>query len=68
MQKLYIVMYHYIRNLKYSRFPEIKGLDLQLFKEQIQFFKEHFNIIKMEDVIAAYTDNYSLPEIGRAHV
>ncbi len=62
MQKLYIVMYHYIRNLKYSRFPEIKGLDLQLFKEQIQFFKEHFNIIKMEDVIAAYTDNYSLPE------
>lgn len=55
-------MYHYIRNLKYSRFPEIKGLDLQLFKEQIQFFKEHFNIIKMEDVIAAYTDNYSLPE------
>lgn len=62
MQKLYIVMYHYVRNLKYSRFPEIKGLDLQFFKKQIQFFKENFNIITMEDVIASYTDNYNLPE------
>lgn len=62
MQKLYIVMYHYVRNLKYSRFPQIKGLDTSFFKEQIQFFKKNFNIIKMEDVIASYTDNYILPQ------
>lgn len=62
MPKLYIVMYHYVRNLKYSRFPELKGLDLELFKEQIKFLKNNFNIIRMEDVIAYYTGNYVLPE------
>ena len=62
MPKLYIVMYHYVRNLKYSRFPELKGLDLELFKEQIKFLKNNFNIIRMEDVIAYYTENYVLPE------
>ena len=36
-----IVMYHYIRDLKNSRYPEIKGLDYDLFKEQIAFFQYH---------------------------
>lgn len=27
-QKLYIAMYHYTRDLKHSRYPEIKGLDV----------------------------------------
>lgn len=35
--KLYIVMYHYVRDLQYSRYPQIKGMDYQLFKEQIAF-------------------------------
>lgn len=38
MGKLRIAMYHYVRDLKYSRYPEIKGLDYKLFKEQIDFF------------------------------
>lgn len=55
-------MYHYVRDLKNSRFPNIKGLDYQSFKEQIEFFKKNFNFITMEEVIAAYTQSYSLPE------
>lgn len=38
MRKLHIVMYHYTRDLRHSRYPKIKGLDLELFKEQIQWF------------------------------
>lgn len=32
-QKLYIAMYHYTRDLKHSRYPEIKGLDVPLFRQ-----------------------------------
>lgn len=60
---LFIVMYHYVRELKNSRYPEIKGLDYQLFKEQICFLKKNFNIVTMEDVIYAYNSSTNkLPE------
>ena len=60
--KLRIVMYHYVRELSKSRFPEIKGLDIGLFRNQIDFFKNKFNIVRMEEVIAAYEEGYELPE------
>lgn len=60
---LHIVMYHYVRDLKYSRYPQIKGMDYHLFKEQISFFKRNFNIITMEEVIEAWDSNQGkLPE------
>lgn len=62
MKKVYVVMYHYVRELKKSRFPEIKGLDMNLFRQQIEYFKNNFNIIRMEEVIAAYDEGYELPE------
>ena len=61
MNKLYKVMYHYVRNLKGSRYPEIKGLDYVLFKKQIQFFSENFHVVTMEDIIHYYTEGYPLP-------
>lgn len=63
MGKLRIAMYHYVRDLKYSRYPEIKGLDYKLFKEQIDFFKNNFEIVTMEEVIeACNSENNKLPE------
>ena len=62
MTKLFIVMYHYTRDLKHSRYPEIKGLDVQLFREQISFFKEHFFIVTMEQVMDAVERKYDLPK------
>lgn len=62
MSKVNIVMYHYVRDLKASRYPEIKGLDYKLFQEQIQWLKKNFEIIKIEDVIAAYEGEIKLPE------
>lgn len=51
MGKLYIAMYHYTRDLKHSRYPEIKGLDKELFKNQIEFMKNSFNVVTMEQVL-----------------
>lgn len=62
MSKLYIVMYHYTRDLKHSRYPEIKGLDLPLFREQIHYLKDNFNVVTMEQVIDAAEGKSELPE------
>lgn len=60
--KLMIVMYHYIRDFKHNRYPEIKGLDVTLFKQQLEFFKENFNVVRMEQVIEALKSGQALPQ------
>ena len=59
--KLRIVMYHYTRDLKHSRYPEIKGLDAGLLEKQLDFFKDNFNPVTMEQVIDAATKKTELP-------
>lgn len=60
--KLFISMYHYTRDLMHSRYPEIKGLDINLFRKQMEFFKENFNVVRMEQVIDAVKGKAELPE------
>jgi len=48
-----IVMYHYVRNLSRTRYPEIKGLDLPLFREQLAYIRRHYEVIKAQDLISA---------------
>lgn len=62
MNRLHIVMYHYTRDLKHSRYPEIKGLDVDLFRAQIEYLKTNFRIVTMEEVIAACSGEMVLPE------
>lgn len=62
MNQLYTVMYHYTRDLKHSRYPEIKGLDAALFRNQIEYLKKNFHIVTMEDVIAACSGDADLPQ------
>ena len=38
MSNITIVMYHYVRDLKNSKYPKIKGLDISFFKEEILNF------------------------------
>lgn len=59
--RLHIVMYHYVRDLVLSRYPAIKGLDATLFRQQIEFLKANFTVVRMEDVISA-VDGDKLPE------
>lgn len=62
MNKLSVVMYHYVRQIKDSRYPGIKGLELDSFIEQIKFLKRNYNVVSTEEVIASYNNNHSLPE------
>lgn len=59
--KLTVIMYHYVRDLKNSRYPGIKGLQIELFKEQISYLKKHYSFVKVQDVIAAYAGECKLP-------
>ena len=60
-QKLYISMYHYTRDLLHSRYPGIKGLDVDIFKRQLDFMMANFNIVTMEQVLDYYAGG-KLPE------
>lgn len=61
-KKITIVMYHFVRDLKRSRYPEIKGLNLVDFVEQIEYIRRYYDPITMEDLIdAARSDNRDLP-------
>ena len=51
--KLFIVMYHYVRDLGRSRYPAIKGLETNKFITQIQYLYKNFTIIRMEDLLNA---------------
>lgn len=54
-------MYHYVRELKYSRYPEIKGLDVNLFKDQIAYIKKNYNVISAYDLIDIVKSHSDLP-------
>ncbi len=62
MQKIQIIMYHYVREVKASRYPQIKGLEVKHFKRQIDFLKNHFQIVTMEEVLEAAESGRDLPE------
>ncbi len=62
MNNVRIIMYHYVRELKQTRYPGIKGLDVKLFKDQIEFMQNNFNLITMEEMISSIYDGNKLPE------
>lgn len=59
--KLTIVMYHYVRQLKHSMFPEIKGLETDLFKEQVAYIKKHYHVISAYELMDAIESGSCLP-------
>jgi len=53
---MYIIMYHYVRKLSGSRYPNIKGLELRFFKEQISFLRQNdFEFAALNDVVQCRT-------------
>lgn len=58
---LTIVAYHYVRPLKNSPYPEIKGLELDLFKEQLAYIEKYYVVVRMEEVFAAVQGRTILP-------
>lgn len=61
MNKLTIVMYHYVRPIIGSKFPGIKGLELDGFKRQLDYLTKNFNIVNTEQVINGVRKGTKLP-------
>lgn len=54
-------MYHYVRDLERSRYPDIKGRSLEEFKGQLDYIGDHFTVVTTEDVTAAIKGEHRLP-------
>ena len=61
MNELTIVMYHYVRPISDSKYPGIKGLELQCFKRQSDYLESNYSIVSSKEVIDAVLKNKSLP-------
>lgn len=61
VNELTVVMYHYVRDIKCSRYPEIKGLETDDFICQLEFLNRNYNIVSMEQVVAAVEKCVKLP-------
>jgi len=62
MNSCKIIMYHYVRPIKNSVDPKIKGLEVEGFERQIDFFTKKFKFIKVEELIESVYENKSLPD------
>ena len=60
MKELTIVTYHYVRELESSKYPEIKGLELSKFIKQLNYFKDHYQFVSIDDVINYVYNNKSV--------
>ena len=60
--KFSVVMYHYVRDLKNTRYPAIKGLNLQLFREQLKYLKRHYNFVTANQLVDAFQNGTELPK------
>ena len=52
-RRVTIVMYHFVRDLKHSRYPDIKGLSLEEFRGQIEYIHRYYNVIGVPELLAA---------------
>lgn len=61
MSAVSIVMYHYVRDLEKSRFPRIKGLDVNFFREQLAYLLKYYQVITMQDLLDAIENRKKIP-------
>jgi peptidoglycan/xylan/chitin deacetylase (PgdA/CDA1 family) len=59
---LTIAMYHYVRPLRGSKYPGIKGLEVDLFERQIRYFKRLYSLVSVEDVLDSLEGKATLPK------
>ena len=58
-----IVMYHYVRDLEHSRYPRIKGLSVEGFRNQLAHIESRYTPISADDLLEAVVfPHRSLPE------
>lgn len=60
-KKLTIVMYHYVRPIKNSKFPRIKGLEFSSFKKQLDYLSKNYTFISLDQLIQSSLGRADLP-------
>ena len=61
MSALTIVMYHYVRDLARSRYPDLKALTVDAFDGQLDYITRHYRVCSVRDVVAATRGEHRLP-------
>jgi len=59
---LTIIAYHYVRDLKRSRFPTIKGRRLSDFRGQLDHISRAFTVVNTEQIVGALKGAGGLPD------
>ncbi len=62
VNELTVVMYHYVRELVDSRFPEIKGLAIEEFIQQLNYFERNYTFVTMEECLTSLETGMALPK------
>ena len=52
-RQITIIMFHFVRDLKHSRYPDIKGLSIEDFSGQIAYFRRYYTVIGLDELLAA---------------
>ena len=58
---LTIVMYHYVRELPYTRYPKINGLLVSQFREQLKYFEKHYQFVTEDECLNAIYSKGEMP-------
>ena len=61
-QALTTIMYHYVRELPLTRYPDIKGLLTSQFRAQIEYLKRNYTFVTIQDCIGALHNDVQLPQ------
>ena len=56
-----IVMYHYVRDPEWTRYPDIKSLRIDEFKSQLDYLLKNYNVVSLDDCLKARYAGEDLP-------
>ena len=62
MPSITIVMYHYVREKAFSRYPELKALEMSNFISQLDYLQNNYVLIGVDDVMLYLQGYAALPE------
>jgi peptidoglycan/xylan/chitin deacetylase (PgdA/CDA1 family) len=54
-------MYHYVRPIARSRYPGVKGMEVEAFREQLAYCRRHYHVIRAEDLLGRLEAGERLP-------
>ena len=55
-------MYHYVRPIKNSVYPRVKGLEIDAFTQQINYFKKNFHVLTASEFIDGLINQKEIKE------